>query len=154
MWDLCVHDCIQKPVLGILQRTFCLTVCFTCWEGDDINKSLRLMCYHLITAVPPTPSWTAEDAWKWSQTARTWTWLQCRHPCGRCVGTNRRGSHWGLSLWCKPHHHWCKARFPSSAEHQNHHQQLDRLFHWSSGGMSGHWSKLTSVSSVQDGRCL
>ena len=37
---------IQKPALGILQRTFCLTVCFACWEGDDINKSPRLMCYH------------------------------------------------------------------------------------------------------------
>ena len=44
----------RNPALGILQRTFCLTVCFACWEGDDINKSPRLMYHHLITAVPPT----------------------------------------------------------------------------------------------------
>ena len=33
---------------------FCVAVCFACWEGDDINKSPRLMCYHEITAVPLT----------------------------------------------------------------------------------------------------
>ena len=152
--SLCAWLYLETSV-GILQRTFCLTVCFACWEGDDINKSPRLMCYHLITAIPPTQtSWTVEDAWKWSQTAQTWTWLQCHHPCSRCMGTNGRGSHWGSSLWCKPRHHWHKARFLSSAEYQNHHQQRDRLFHWPSGSMTGHWSKLTSVSSVQDSCCL
>ena len=42
----------------------------------------------------------------------------------------------GSSLWCKPCHHWRKAGFLLSAEYQNHHQQLDRLFRWPSGGMT------------------
>ena len=33
-----MRDCIQKPALGILQRTFCLTVCFACWEGGRYKE--------------------------------------------------------------------------------------------------------------------